>query len=106
MAQAYSCNVMPEFTRAASDAVPIKGIRSKLKKKYTHVGTAKTNGVKTGGNSGLVGRRAKAKKRGHSGGQETTEQRAVNAKRSAAFQKWRSSWGMPGAEDRPELEQQ
>lgn len=56
--------------------------RAPLRRKYVEVGTAKSVAKKTGGNSGGVGRRARALKRGHGGGQETTEMRAERERQS------------------------
>ncbi len=72
-----------------------------LRAKYTTSAVAKSTRTKGGGNSGGVGRRAVAHKRGHGGGQETTEQKEAQRRQSMAFLAWRASWGSPDCGRQP-----
>lgn len=53
-----------------------------LRHKYTIGGKAKSCHHKAGGNSGGVGRKSRADKRGHGGGQETPEMVAERKRQS------------------------
>lgn len=61
-----------------------------LKRKYREVGVAKSVKTKTSGNSGGVGRKARAEKRGHGGGQETAEMKLARERQSREAQQKRS----------------
>lgn len=67
-------------------------IEMKLKGKYTRRPLIKATRSSVGGNSGGVGRRAKAAKRGHGGGQETAEMKEARLRQSREAQERRSEW--------------
>ena len=99
MAQQYPTNTMYPETRAASDAASDPKKRIKLRLKYTQVGSSKGVSRKSN-NSGKTGKRFRCEQRGHSGGKAPLEQMQARAAQSAAFQKWRATWMLPGARER------
>lgn len=100
MAQQYPTNTMYPETRAASDRESDPKKRIKLRLKYIQVGSSKSVSRKSN-NSGKAGRKFRAEQRGHGGNaKRPTEQMAASAAQSAAFQKWRATWMLPGSRER------
>lgn len=80
-------NELPDYTMVQPHR------KNKLRKKYTIGGVVKGTRQKGDGNRGNTGRKARAAKRGHGGGQVTAEQRARSEQQSREYQSWRANWG-------------